>query len=148
MRRGASGFSLVEVAIALGIVAFGLVAVLGLLPVGLNLAKDSSDEVIAVNIMAAISADLKSAEPSEVQSRRYQIPLDHANDGSAFFNLEGKWLGNTGTPVDAAFVARWKVRSRTASTPPVAHVVVAWPAKAATGTGSIEALLPLAQDVK
>lgn len=37
----ASGFSLVEVVIALGIVSFAVVAVVGMLPMGLKTAKDS-----------------------------------------------------------------------------------------------------------
>ena len=42
-RRRAEGFSLVEVAMALGIFAFAIVPVIGLMNVGLNMSKDSID---------------------------------------------------------------------------------------------------------
>ena len=43
-RLSSNGFSLVEVTIALGIVAFGLMALFALLPIGLNLVRESSEE--------------------------------------------------------------------------------------------------------
>ncbi len=41
-----SGFSIAEVTLAIGVVAFGLVAVLGVLPVGLTVQKDNREETI------------------------------------------------------------------------------------------------------
>lgn len=54
-------FSLVEVVMALGVVAFAIVAVMGLLPVGLREARNSTAEVQAVNLMTLLVADLKNA---------------------------------------------------------------------------------------
>jgi len=53
MRRGSSpaaGFSLVEVTLAIGIVAFAFIAVVGLIPTGLKLFRQSMDLTLATQI--------------------------------------------------------------------------------------------------
>ena len=47
----ASGFTVAEVVLALAVVAFGLVAVLGVLPIGLNSTRDNRDETIITQDM-------------------------------------------------------------------------------------------------
>ena len=44
---------------ALGIISFGLIAIMGLIPKGLGIVKESADEAAALNILAAVSADLQ-----------------------------------------------------------------------------------------
>lgn len=46
-----AAFSLVEVTLAMGIVAFALLAILGLLPVGLKSAQDSNEQARATDIL-------------------------------------------------------------------------------------------------
>ena len=43
-----AGFTLAEVVLALAVVAFGLIAVLGVLPIGLNTTRDNRDETMIV----------------------------------------------------------------------------------------------------
>ena len=50
-------FSLVEVVLAMGIIAFALIIMVGLLPVGLKSNSDSMVESQAVNLMQALIAD-------------------------------------------------------------------------------------------
>lgn len=57
--RGA-GFSLVEACIAIGLVAFCLVALLGLFQVGLSQDRSAVDQVKAVHILAALSDEFRS----------------------------------------------------------------------------------------
>ena len=45
-RNALGGFSIAEVMLAIGVVAFGLVAVLGVLPAGLTVQKDNREETI------------------------------------------------------------------------------------------------------
>ena len=45
-QRCQGGFTISEVVLAIGVVAFGLVAVLGVLPVGLAATKDNREETI------------------------------------------------------------------------------------------------------
>ena len=44
--RGRGGFTMVELAICLGIIAFALVAIIGVLPIGINVQKDNREETI------------------------------------------------------------------------------------------------------
>jgi type II secretory pathway pseudopilin PulG len=53
-------FSLVEVVLALGVVAFAIVAILGVLPTGLQTSRGSQDETRAAQIAQAIFASLAS----------------------------------------------------------------------------------------
>ncbi|MEE2715589.1 MAG: hypothetical protein VYD34_06250 [Verrucomicrobiota bacterium] len=47
-RKRVAGFTLAEVVLAVAVVAFGLIAVLGVLPVGLNTTRDNRDETIII----------------------------------------------------------------------------------------------------
>ena len=56
----AAAFSLVEVTLALGIAAFCLIAVFGLMPVGVQTNRNATSQTAATNIMAAVIADLRA----------------------------------------------------------------------------------------
>jgi hypothetical protein len=55
-----AGFSLIEVTIALGIAAFCLITVFGLLPIGLDSSQNAAEQTTVSGIATAISADLHS----------------------------------------------------------------------------------------
>ena len=57
----APAFSLVEVTLALGIASFALMAVLGLLPVGLKSVKNANEQAGAANVLNAIAECLRTA---------------------------------------------------------------------------------------
>ncbi|MEI8310825.1 MAG: hypothetical protein WCH98_08725 [Verrucomicrobiota bacterium] len=56
---GISGFSLIEIALALGIIAFAGTAILGLLPTALNSMQAASFDMVAVRIASDVRADLQ-----------------------------------------------------------------------------------------
>lgn len=58
------GFSLVEVVLALGIVAFALMAVLGMFPVALGAAKESTSETHAAMIAQMVFGEIRAVPPS------------------------------------------------------------------------------------
>lgn len=66
-RIGRSGFSLVEVAIALGIVSFVLIALIGLLPIGLKHLQESEEAMASNLIFKDVNARVQrlSSRPSE-----------------------------------------------------------------------------------
>lgn len=68
-----TAFSLVEVVLAIGIITFGLIVLLGLLPTGIKSNRDSSEESQAVNLLYALVAD-RQATSSSIQSSRYSLP--------------------------------------------------------------------------
>lgn len=125
-------FSLIEVVLALGLAAFAIVVIVGLLPVGLKLTSESEDESRAVNILSAVIAD-RQATPLDLPSHPYTLPaLDSAVEG--FFGVKdneeyaGTDLANS----------RFRVDYRV--TPPPANSLnpwliwlrVSWPAQGAS----------------
>ena len=86
--RGEDGFSLIEVTIAMGVMAFAAIAILGIIPNGLAAATRSSQTTIAARLA------------SEVQSEIQQVGLaSFATDATntTYFDGDGKFLpDNTG----------------------------------------------------
>jgi len=58
-------FTLVEVVLALGIISFALLAVVGLLPVGLKSIKNANENAGAANVLQAIAASVRSATTTD-----------------------------------------------------------------------------------
>ncbi len=163
--RRTAAFSLVEVTIALGLVAFGLVVLFALLPTGLNMVRESADEGVAVNISTMVAADLQSAGPGDTETPRFDIPLTGgsssgllADSGGGntpiFFDESGRWVPpgefSGSTPQAAGesgvvFMGSYSIRSRdpTTGTPANALVMVSWPALATVPVGHVEVLVPL-----
>ena len=56
------GFTLVEIALALGIFAFAIVAIMALFPVGLRSANESRVETIVTQIARTVLSDLRTGE--------------------------------------------------------------------------------------
>jgi len=107
MRRKTSGFSLVEVTLAIGIIAFALLAILGLVPVGMK----SGGEAIDATHSALIGKEAQS---------RTQASVTPATFGSAaditlptwYYDHDGTFIGTTVTATsfyraDATIRASW-----------------------------------------
>lgn len=60
------GFSLVEVAVAMGVVSFSLLGVVTLLPAGLTTVKESADEAARSAIVRRVRAELNQADFADV----------------------------------------------------------------------------------
>jgi uncharacterized protein (TIGR02598 family) len=90
--RGEGGFSLIEVTIAMGVMAFAAIAILGIIPNGLSAATRSSQTTIAARLA------------SEVQSEIQQVGLASFSMNSTnttHFDGDGKILpNNTGAVYD------------------------------------------------
>lgn len=123
-------FSLVEVAMAMGIASFCLLAVVGLLPVGLDAARESREESGAARCLEQIAQSLRSAERTSGGFRA----------SGAFTNLE--WAPATGLastmtnlslegpdsePAEQRLVARVEIAPQNGGPVCQALVTVAWP---------------------
>lgn len=89
--KSRAAFSLVEVALALGVAGFCLVAVIGLVPVGVDTAQQASDQAAASSILSHVLADLRatpalpeqpaqppgSPEDTKTVSRQYALPIPY-----------------------------------------------------------------------
>ena len=71
----AAAFSLIEVTLALGIAAFCLIAVFGLMPVGVQTNRNATSQTAATNIMAAVIADLRATPRTNTASLQFAIPF-------------------------------------------------------------------------
>jgi uncharacterized protein (TIGR02598 family) len=87
--RGEGAFSLIEVTIAMGVMAFAAIAILGIIPNGLAAATRSSQTTIAARLA------------SEVQSEIQQVGLASFATDTTYFDGDGKILtNNTGAVYD------------------------------------------------
>jgi len=91
---GRSGFTLAEVAIALAVTAFCLVAILGLLPVGMRSNQASVEQTVSNGILSAVITDLRAApiagaaaQSGTSQQFQIAIPGNTATNGLASGSL-------------------------------------------------------------
>jgi type II secretory pathway pseudopilin PulG len=71
----AAGFSLVEVTLALGVAAFCLIAVFGLMPVGVQTNRNATSQTAATSIMSAVVADLRATPRTNNTSSQFSINI-------------------------------------------------------------------------
>ena len=79
--RRVHAFSLVELTLALGVAAFCLIGVFGLMPVGVQTNRNSTSQSAAANIMAAVVSDLRAASRLYSNSKAY-LAGDQVTSGS------------------------------------------------------------------
>ena len=109
--RTAAGFTMIEIAICLAIIGFALVAIIGVLPLGMHTQRDVREETIinqdATVLLEAIRTGARGAD--DLTNHVYQIvnfwgqydssgkPLD---SGSNVFNYAGSTFYNTSWPLN------------------------------------------------
>jgi uncharacterized protein (TIGR02598 family) len=136
-----SAFSLVEVVLALGVVSFAIVAILGVLPIGLQTSKSGQDETRAAQIAQAVLASIASQAPSQFDN--VLVPLNDDSNSTVPLHLNtGEtatlYADNNGklTPTIAGAVYLVRVKTNSSPTgfdPGYANQVtisVIWPAAA------------------
>jgi uncharacterized protein (TIGR02598 family) len=74
LNRLRSGFSLVEVALAVAIAALGIITCLGLLPEGMEMSKKTASLAINSNIVEQIIRDIENASGWRTLKPTYQPP--------------------------------------------------------------------------
>lgn len=88
------GFSLVEVTIAIGIVSFALLSLLGLLPMGLIVLRDAADQTACAHIVQKVRGDLTHLSSEEVQNYVTE---------KKYFNFEGRETNKTDAIFETSF---------------------------------------------
>src|SRR5438874_13512567 len=73
--RRVHAFSLVELTLALGIAAFCLLAVFGLVPIGVQTNRNATSQSAATNITAAVVADLRATPNTSTTSAQFGITV-------------------------------------------------------------------------
>lgn len=145
-----SAFSLVEVTLALGIAAFALLSIFGLLPIGMSSNQASVEQTIATNIVTGIMADLREtptvsaiAGNAALNSQSPKYHLDVTLPSHTFF------LDQSGARQTSAATARYKailtltVPQTGTRTATYGTLKIGWPAEAATSLGSVTTCVAL-----
>lgn len=130
-------FTLIETTLALGITAFALVAIIGLIPVGLNSVRNARDQSAAGNVLSKIAQNIRHA--SQDGSGNFRCTIVPGEDSSLLTWTLGAdplppamisdvaWDGSTSTE-RGRFVVRVAVTPPgSAVEPGRAEVSVAWP---------------------
>lgn len=141
MKRNPAAFSLVEVVLAIGIVSFALLAVVGLLPAGLKSIKNANEQAGAANVVGAISEALRvatSLDGTNFTTSFAGKPITFAvtaGTGPSPAGLEWRELGLDGSanPMGKRLSARLEILNEPVAsplTPGRAVISVAWPAQA------------------
>lgn len=92
---GEAGFSLVEVSLALGIVAFGVIAVFGLLPAGLDTFRLSNDTAVSSQILQKIISEAQETDFDQLIKDKTNNPISSGTTGVKairYFDDQGKEL--------------------------------------------------------
>ncbi|MEA3186317.1 MAG: hypothetical protein QOD99_147 [Chthoniobacter sp.] len=144
------GFSLVEITISLGIMAFCLIALFGLLPVGLTSNQTSVEQTKVASVAAGVVTDLRAKNPSvalQGKSPRYGFDLTKKDTNpQTLYVLEDGSVPPSGTvggafPKGTSLMDTPRYLVSVACTPPAAttppkriatsvRVLVTWPAAA------------------
>jgi uncharacterized protein (TIGR02598 family) len=131
-----SGFSLVEVTLALGIAAFCLMTVFGLMPVGMHTNRNATSQTAATNLIAAVVADLRATPRTNSTSLQFRITFGT----NAILYFDG--AGQPSTSLGATSCYRVSIDWSGSSGLRYADLKCTWPAAADPATtmpgGSVE----------
>ncbi len=137
-RKSFRAFSLVEVVVALGLVTFCLVSIVGLLPVGLKVVKNSHEESAAANALNQMASAIRDATSDTNTPGAYGAVGAFSsmtwNLGGGAANFSNS-LAMNGQPAptssDARLVAHVEiVPPADAMSPGRARISIAWPMSA------------------
>lgn len=135
-----AAFSLVEVTLALGIAAFCLIAVFGLMPVGVQANRNATSQTAATNILASVVSDLRATPSTATTSSQFSITFGTCR--TLYFSNEGQVLasGACGTAITVPPNARYQLNvtwtDSGSATLRYADLKVTWPAAATTANAS------------
>ena len=144
------GFSLVEVVIAIGIAAFCLVTMLGLIPSGLKAVKATTEQTAATAIISEVMTDLRDTPIGSNTSPvlAIQLPTNvttndiiNGTNTTNFYVSESCTLYPTNTSLDARYGVTLSL-SNSSLFITTARVQVWWPSTVppAHAVGSVEAI--------
>jgi uncharacterized protein (TIGR02598 family) len=129
-----AAFSLVEVTLALGIAAFCLIAVFGLMPVGVQTNRNATSQTAATNIVAAVVADLRATPATSTTSTQFAITF--GTNARLYFDGAGQYSTSLGSDSRYQLNVTWSGSTALR----YADLKVTWPAAAtpANASGSVE----------
>lgn len=131
------GFSLIEVALALGVAAFCLIAIFGLLPVAMQSNRTAVEQTAATGIISSVIADLRATPPTvpvggAATSELYDIDIPAAggagSDQQKYFDDDRKLVPSENDARYRLTVRFVKILGGEARSASCAILKVSWPA--------------------
>jgi len=159
--RVTAAFSLVEITLAMGVAAFCLIAVMGMLPAGLKIQQASIQQTTANEILSDAAADLRASvryppgQASKLNSQQQTLKGHWASPtvqtpDTLYYTNEGAQTGGLSPgspPADAVFRLTLTYLLPPTDTTSLANIRVSWPAQVdpATGTpaGSVQTFIAI-----
>lgn len=126
--NSSSGFSLVEVTLALGIASLCLIAVFGLVPIGVQTNRTAIAQTAAVSILSSVTADLRSTPQANTTSAVFGIPFGTTT--TLYFNGEGTFSPVIDVNSRYRLVVTFPASPAGSFAPTFASLRVTWPAAA------------------
>jgi len=107
--RGTRGFTLIEVVLALGVVAFAFVALMGLMPVGLEMFRNSIDTSVRAQIVEHVTTDAMETDFDALISSSNAVTTIYFDDQGdevtqplSIYQVQVTVTGTTQLPAPAA----------------------------------------------
>jgi uncharacterized protein (TIGR02598 family) len=119
-----ASFSLVELTLALGVASFCLIAIFGLLPVGIRTSQDAISETASASILSAVIADLRATPETTTTSP--QFGLNFGSPTTLYFDSNGRSATMTASRYRLTISFPANPTGMYAAT--FAHLKVSWPA--------------------
>ena len=134
--RFTPAFSLVELTVAMGVAAFCLMALLALLPVGVQTNRNATSQTAATNVIAAVVADLRAVPIFNTSSTEFGITF--GTNTTLYFDGTGQFRSSLGPNSRYQLNVTWYGTTGLR----YADLKVPWPAAAtaANANGSVETL--------
>ena len=129
-KRFTSGFSLVELTLALGVASFCLIALVGLMPVGVMTNRNATSQTAATNIMAAVVADLRATPTFNTSSTEFGITF--GTNATLYFDGTGQFATSLGANSRYQLNVTWYGSAGLG----YADLKVTWPAPATAANAS------------
>jgi len=141
---GTAAFSLVEVVLAIGLVAFAVTTLFSLLPVGLNSIQNAETTETAMDLLQYVAMDIRNTDRELGVTPLLDLAIltDSPSVQSLYFNEHGE-------PVGGPEIARFRLRAtpcpQNNARISVWHLEVAWPPQAANPPDAIETIVQLSR---
>ncbi len=127
-RRGARAFSLVEVSLALGVVAFALVGLLGLFPAGLAASRDNANETRAAQLAQSVFTTLRGQPLASAELGGAVLDLTASNQTTLYAAQDGLEITNAFGPARLFVLdVRWSPADGMVGDAAMVSVSVSWP---------------------
>ncbi|SDT94251.1 hypothetical protein SAMN05444156_0938 [Verrucomicrobium sp. GAS474] len=136
---------MVEIMMSLGVLAFAILMLIALIPLGLRTNSDTRQESTSVNIIGTMIADWKAVGLTTNQTPVFKLPA--LSPGKVVSDV--LWVGADGAianKADSRYRVAYRVTPPSSSSsfaPYYVAVTVSWPAQAATPNGKVEATAAL-----